>query len=238
MPPRTKVLAAVLVLVSGVAVASAISSGGSGGGGSAVDVLAELVGKNVSANSYTATATTGPAFFSTGDLVDAVKLGTGPRATIGTCNGGAVCVGPVSGSDTGFYVSGFIVARSAQFTSEVDLLGDNAYLRNNSGPVRVNDVDGLVVNGTTPLKGRVAVAVTFDSAAINNGTCLAQSLTVTGAVVGDAVGVNADFDLPDTVMIGNARVTATNTVALRMCNVDVALPKDPVSGTYNFVLER
>lgn len=235
---RTKILAGVLVLVATGAFASAISSGGSGGGTGTVDVLAALVGQNVSAATYTATTSTGPAFFSTGDLVDAVKLGTGPRATIGTCNGGAVCIGPLSGSDTGLYLSGFFVARSAQFTSEVDLLGDNAYLRNNSGPLRINDVDGLVINGTTALKGRVAVAVVFDSASINNGTCLAQSVTVTGAALGDSVGVNADFDLPDTVMIGNARVTATNTVSLRLCNVDVALPKNPDSGPYNFVLER
>lgn len=227
-------------LLAGAASAQTFPGGGGGGGGAVTptDVQAALVGQAISASSYTATTATSPGFQCSQDLEACVRLGTGLRATIGTCNGGAVCVGPPTGSDTGFYVSGFVAARSAQFTSEVDLLGDNAYLRNNSGPVRINDTDGLVLNGTTPLKGRVALAVTFDSASINNGTCLAQAVTVTGAVAGDFVRVNADFDLPDTVMIGNARVTSANTVSLRLCNLDVALPKDPASGPYNFVLER
>lgn len=233
---RTKVLAGALVLVSTVAVASAISSGGSGGG--TVDVLAALLGQNVSAASYTATATTGPAFFSSGDLVDAVRLGTGPRATIGTCNGGAVCIGPTTGSDTGLYLSGFFVARSAQFTGELDMLGDNAYLRNNNGPLRVNDTDGLVINGTTALKGRLAVAVTFDAAAISNNTCNPQAVTVTGAVVGDFAQVNANFALPTGVGIQGVRVTATDTVEVDFCNVTSGGSLDPASGSYLFLLER
>ena len=235
---RTKILVGVLVLVATGAAASAISSGGNGGAASAVDVLAALVGQNVNANSYTATATTGTAFQSTGDLVTAVRLGTAPRATIGTCSSGGVCIGPDDfGFTTKLYVWGDITTQTVVARTFLDVQG-SAYIINNAGAVMVTDTDGFVVNGGTPLKGRVAVAVTFDSAAINNGTCLAQTLTVTGAVLGDAVGVNADFELPDTVMIGNARVTAANTVSLRMCNVDVALSKDPVSGPYNFVLER
>lgn len=226
------------LLVAGTASAQTFPGGGGSGAASSVDVLAALVGQNVSANSYTATATSGTAFQSTGDLVTAVRLGTAPRATIGTCSGGGVCIGPDDfGFTTKLYVWGDITTQTVVARTFLDVQG-SAYIINNSGPVRVTDTDGLVVNGGTALKGRVALAVTFDSASINNGTCLNQAVTVAGALVGDFVRVNADFALPDTVMVGNARVTATNTVSLRLCNIDPALPADPASGPYNFALER
>lgn len=237
---RTKVLAGLLVLVSGVAVASAISSGGSGGAGAAVDVLAALVGKDVNANSYTATTSTGPAFYSTGDLVNAVRLGTAPRATIGVCNPGQpdVCIGP---NDFGFtsklvlwgdFTTQTIVARTF-----LDVQG-SAYIINNAGPVMVTDTDGLVINNTTPIKGNVMARVTFDFPSITNNACSVQSVTVTGAALQDAVHANADFSLPADVSIGNARVTAANTVELKLCNHSSSGPQDPVSGAYVFEFRR
>ena len=234
-----RALGAVVVLLTASVAGAAVFGGGGGGAGAVVDVLAELLGENVSANSYTATTATGPGLQCNGNLASCVRLGSGTRAYLGTNSSGDILLGPDDGSNaTGVRISGYVRALSAQFIGPVDLLADNAYLTNNAGVLRLYDLDGISFNDTTPLKGRVALAVTFDSAAINNGTCLAQSVTVTGAALGDSVKVNADFELPDTVMIGNARVTAPNTVALRLCNVDVALAKDPVSGPYNFVLER
>jgi hypothetical protein len=234
-----RVLLLAALLLSGAASAQIFPGGGGGGGAvTPTDVQAALVGQAISASSYTATTATSPGFQCSQDLEACIRLGTGLRATIGTCNGGAICIGPNSGSDTGLYLSGFFVARSAQFTSEVDLLGDNAYLRNNSGPLRINDTDGLVINATTPLKGRVAVAVTFDSAAISNNACNPQAVTVTGAVVNDFVSVNADFALPAGVGIQGARVTAADTVELNLCNNTTGGALDPASGSYLFKLER
>lgn len=232
-----RALVAVVVLVSGAAVAGVFS----GGGGAMVNVLAELVGENVNAASYTATSTTGPSFVSTGDRVDAARLGTHPRATIGPCEPGApdICVGPNDfGYTSKFRTWGDIIAQGFQVRDNIDVLG-NAAIVNNSGPVRITDTDGLVVNATTALKGRVAVPVTFDSASINNGTCLDQAVTVAGAVVDDFVtSAYAAFTLPPGVSVDNAFVTATNTVELRLCNVDPSTPRDPASGLYKFVLER
>lgn len=242
MPRRTKVFAAMLVLASGAAVASAITAGGSGGGGaSPVDVLAALVGQNVNANSYTATATTGPAFNSTGNLVDAYRLGTGPRATIGTCNSGGICLGPNDGSiGTMVFISGSFVSKSAQVQGPLDMLGVDAYLINNNStdPVRVEDADGFRINGTSPIKGVARASVTYDAPALSNNTCSPQSVTVTGAALGDYVTVNADFALPTGVAIGNARVTAANTVELTLCNITAGGALDPTSGPYLFRLER
>lgn len=229
-----------MVLAAGVAGASVISSGGNGGG-AAVDVLAELVGKNVSASTYTATTTTGPAFQSTGNVVDAVRLGTGPRASIGTCNSGGICLGPNDGTiGTMVFVSGSVVANSAQIRGPLDMLGVDAYLINNnaSDPVRVEDLDGLRINGGTPLKKRLVVPVIFDSAAISNNACNPQAVTVPGALDGDFVDVNAQFALPGGVGIQGVRVTASDTVELNICNNTAGGALDPDSGSFLFRLER
>lgn len=225
-----------VVLASGAAVAGVFG----GGGGAIVNVLAELVGKNVNAASYTASSTTGPSFVSTGDRVDAYRLGTHPRATIGPCAPGGpdVCVGPNDfGYTSSLRVWGNLSAQGFVVRDNIDVQGSAAIV-NNSGPVRVTDTDGIVLNGGTPLKGRVALPVTFDVASIAAGACVDSEVTVTGAVVGDSVRVNADFALPANVGIGNARVTAADTVELRLCNNSLLLPRDPASGPYNFVLER
>lgn len=234
---RTKILVGVLVLVATGAAASAISSGGNGGAASAVDVLAALVGQNVNANSYAATATTGTAFQSTGDLVTAVRLGTAPRATIGTCSSGGVCIGPDDfGFTTKLYVWGDITTQTVVARTFLDVQG-SSYIINNDGAVKVIDADGLVINSTTALKGRVAVAVTFDSASIAANGCNPQTVTVTGALANDFASVNANFALPSGVGIQGARVTATDTVEINLCNNTVGA-LDPASGSYLVKLER
>jgi hypothetical protein len=205
------------------------------------DVQAALVGRMISADSYTATTATGPAFIATNNLVNAIQLGTAPRATIGSCNATGICLGPNDGAiSTMVYISGSLVSKSAQIQGPLDMLGVDAYLINNNGSdaVRVEDVDGFRINGTTPLKGRVAVSVTFDSAAISNNACNPQTVTVTGALAGDFVSVNANFALPTGVVIGNARVTSANAVELTLCNVTTGGTLDPASGPYLFKLER
>lgn len=84
----------------------------------------------------------------------------------------------------------------------------------------------------------LVVPVTFDAPSVPNGTCITPSVTVTGAALNDTITVNADFALPATVSIGNVRATATDTVALRLCNVSPTTSEDPASGVYRFRIER
>ena len=82
------------------------------------------------------------------------------------------------------------------------------------------------------------VAATVDLPVINNNTCVYQPVTVTGAATGDMVLASADFYMGDDIAIGNARVTAANTVELTACNVGTFVTTDPPSGTFRFKLER
>jgi hypothetical protein len=227
-----------LLLASAASAAQPFPYGRGASAPTPADVQAALVGRMISADSYTATTATGPAFTAANNLVNAIQLGTGPRATIGACQSGAICIGPDDlGFTTRLFVWGTIGTQMVQVRDSLDVLG-NAAIINNDGPVRIGDTDGIVINGTTALKGRVAVSVTFDSAAISNNACNPQSVTVTGALAGDFVSVNANFALPTGVVLGNARVTSANTVELTLCNVTTGGTLDPASGPYLFKLER
>lgn len=230
---------ALLAMVLLAAFADAAVMGGGGAAGAAVNVLAELVGKNVNATSYTASSTTGPAFVATGDRVDAARLGTHPRATIGPCEPGApdICVGPNDfGYTSKFRTWGDIIAQGFQVRDNIDILGTAAIV-NNSGPVRLNDADGFTINGGTPQRGRIAGSVTFDSAAIGAHDCEPQTVTVTGAALHDITTVSADFQLPKGVGLQGGRVSAVDTLELNLCNnTDGSL--NPVSGPYLFELVR
>lgn len=192
---------------------------------------------NAIAKTYTATATSGTAFQSTGDLVTAVRLGTAPRATIGTCSGGGVCIGPDDfGFTTKLYIWGDITTQTVVARTFLDVQG-SSYIINNDGPVRITDTDGVTINNGTPQKGRVAVSVTFDSAAIGANTCNPQTITVSGAALNDHTNVTANFQLPVGVSLNGGRVTATDTVELNLCNA-TAGSLDPVSGPFLVKLER
>lgn len=233
-----------VVLIGGIAGAAVIEGGRKGGsGGSVVDVLAELVGKDVNADSYTATATTGPAFNATGNLVDAVRLGTSPRATIGTCQSGSVCIGPDDlGYATKLYVWGDIITQMVQVRDSIDVLG-NAAILNNNGPVRIVDTDGLSINGSTPIKARyILPGIVVDFEPVPNGACGDPvDIPVPEAKAGDFVGIQAEFDYgedaPD-VTVRGLRAPADGIVRVKACNASFMTEEDPPSGPYKIRLER
>lgn len=215
---------------------------GSGGGGGMCTLDGTQPGI---ATYYRATATTGTGFQCDATLTSCVDLGPGDRNSIGTNPAGDILWGPASGSTTTVRIFGNLTLNNVlTVAGSIDLYGSGGSGGGNlnntfpSSPVRVTDADGLIINGTSAIKGVVRASVTFDFPSIPNGTCGVSSLTVTGAAVGDYVSINADFVLPTTVGIGNARVTATNTVDLRLCNHDAALSADPASGAYLVRLER
>lgn len=215
------------------------------GGGAATGGVCTLDGTaDAIAVRYRATATTG-----TGFQVDAVldcgfDTGPGTRNCIGTNAVGDILLGPGSGNSTVVRAFGDVNAIQV-FGSNITaatafILTNNAFLTNSTAAkaVLVTDVDGFQINGTTALKGWVQAAVTVDFASIGNNACATQSVTVTGAAVGDAAWGNADFALPLGVSVGNVRVTATNTVELTLCNVTAGGALDPSSGSFIFRLSR
>lgn len=237
---RTILFVAALLGAS-LARAQTFPGGGGGGSTSPSDVLAALVGQDVSANTYTATATTGPGFSADAVLTCAFDLGPGGRNCLGTNLAGDVLLGPDDGgSGTEVRVSGSISALNLNLVNGNLNLVNNAVITNPQPgkPVAVVEEEGLSINGTTPLKGRLAVSVTFDSAAISNNDCNPQAVTVTGAALNDFVQVSANFALPKGVGLQGARVTAANTVELNICNNTSGGSLDPASGAYLFLLER
>lgn len=195
---------------------------------------------NAIAKTYTATATSGTAFQCTGDPETCLRVGTHPRATIGPCEDGSpdICFGP---NDFGFTSKGRLwgdfTAQTFVARTLIDIQGPGSYLTNNNGPLNLFDSDGIVINNTTALKGRVAASVTFDSAAIGANTCNPQTITVAGAALHDHTGVTADFQLPVGVSLNGGRVTEANTVELNLCN-STGGSLNPDSGPFLVELTR
>ncbi|MGE5488758.1 MAG: hypothetical protein ACM3ZB_13160 [bacterium] len=80
-------------------------------------------------------------------------------------------------------------------------------------------------------------AATINFPLIAAGTCSADyTITVTGAVLGDAVAPGWPGGM-DAGLIGMMRVSAANTVAVRLCNLS-ASAIDPVSASYRATIVR
>lgn len=224
---------------------SNVFPGGGGGGMCTLDGTQAGI-----ATSYRATTTSGTAFQTDAVLECSFDTGPGSRNCIGTNVSGEILLGPGSGSGTmvrnfGDYVGLAITGQNLTATNVISYTaaldqGNTGFMRNtNSGkPVLVTDTEGFNINSTTSIKGWVQLPVTLDFASIGNNACVTQSVAVAGAVTKDGVSVNADFALPLGVSIGNARVTAADTVELTLCNVTAGGALDPASGSYVFRLSR
>jgi hypothetical protein len=206
------------------------TGGGGGGTATALDPATTY-----QASAYRASTATGPGFRCDNTLATCVDVGPGTCNDLGTNVAGELVVGGASGS----CVSRFGQICGTQLgCNNTALVGSQLIRLPSTSPLDVTAPQGMAINGTTPTKGVVRASVSMDFASIPNATCLAQSVTVTGALVGDHVSVNADFAMPAPVGIGNARVTATNTVDLRLCNHDPVTSQDPAAGNFIFRLER
>lgn len=77
---------------------------------------------------------------------------------------------------------------------------------------------------------RVSATGAINFASINDGACLESTFTLTGAALGDAVAFGSATALP-TGVIGTARISATDTAEIQICNLSGAA-YDPASITF------
>lgn len=97
-------------------------------------------------------------------------------------------------------------------------------------------VSSLSVGGATPLTKLRGAAVSFTPAATAATSAVEQTVTVSGAVVGDAVSVTPPGTTAG-VAVASARVSAANTVAVMFVNPTAGSLTAP-SGSYVFLLAR
>lgn len=107
--------------------------------------------------------------------------------------------------------------------------------------------NGIVLDNTRPRPGGSSTetailsvkyyTATFDPAVVAAATSAEQTVTVTGVAAGDIVLAVTKPTATAGVGIGNARVTAANTVGLTFINAHTTTV-DPASETYSFVIGR
>jgi len=193
------------------------------------------------ANSYTATTSTGPAL-QTQALECAVNANPdAPGYCFGVTAGGELSIGTAT-TPVDVQVPGLLTAATGlnsgaalAFTGTAPVNITNITV---GMPVAVVDADGLAINQTTPIKGVVLATVNADVGSMPAEECVATSVTVTGAVLGDYVEAQAQCDLSPSVFTDGARVTAANTVSMRVCNLSSTNVEDPPACDYRFLLMR
>jgi hypothetical protein len=93
---------------------------------------------------------------------------------------------------------------------------------------------------TLAFQGQGAIitgSVAVDPASIAATTCAETQLTITGAAAGDVVVFTPPASLEAGLCYSGARVSAANTVQLRLCNV-TGSGVDGASRTWSYVLIR
>jgi hypothetical protein len=137
---------------------------------SVADILAALVGQDISADSYTATASSGSGFLCSSALAECVDLGPGAANTIGTNGSAEILIGNSNAVIARFGDSTLVQSGQITLTNGA-LTVNGSVIRNlSTGAVFVDDPEGLEI---TPQ------ASTPSCAASNAGTF--STLTSTGA---------------------------------------------------------
>lgn len=108
--------------------------------------------------------------------------------------------------------------------------GSSAFFTSDLGTTAINMSGALTVGtgGNAITKSHAPTATTIDFASITTTCADSSSITVTGAVVGDACSVGPPATSA-TGSIFSCRVTATNTAVVRHCSLGT---NDPASGSY------
>jgi trimeric autotransporter adhesin len=101
------------------------------------------------------------------------------------------------------------------------------------------EVNGNVIVGTngTAINEIIKVTVNADISSIAAISTISKTFTITNAALGSTVYVSPDGNLPDGIIIANARVSAANTVTVKFTNATtVAL--NPASMDYHITVIR
>lgn len=96
---------------------------------------------------------------------------------------------------------------------------------------------GLVVAGSAAVGKQVVTGVSVNPASIAAGAAGDHAATVTGARVGDFVVARPPADLEAGLLVQGARVTAADTVTIRIVNQS-GVSVDGVAKNWDFLLLR
>ena len=88
------------------------------------------------------------------------------------------------------------------------------------------------------ISGNWALAVTLSPAAVGATTTSEQTFTVPGVQLGDLVDVYSNSAAQSGIVLGNARVSAINTIAIQFANVSSGTLTPTASTVYNVGITR
>ena len=104
------------------------------------------------------------------------------------------------------------------------------------GATHLNGTARVGANGTV-LTDIIKVTVVEDVPSIAPNTAVTVTFTVTNAQTNSAVYVSPDVDLPNGLVIGFARVSAANTVTMKLVN-NTAVNLNPANMQYHIAVIR
>lgn len=120
-------------------------------------------------------------------------------------------------------------------TTNFDVVAANSFSGPQSGTT-VAATTSLTVGGGTAITKIAVYSQALDVASVAANTSAEQTFTVTGLTTGDKVFVSKP-SLSAGLVIGNARVSAADTLAITFGNLTAAAI-DPASETYTIVAIR
>lgn len=141
-------LLALGLVVAGNVVAPAVARAqfAASGGATVGVVLAALVGQDVTAARFVASASSDTGYKCNAALTDCVDLGPGANNSIGTDGSGKVILGAGGVPTVEFGITGNVSISGnggIGITNTALNLVNNAYITNSVGPIRLDDADGV-----------------------------------------------------------------------------------------------
>jgi hypothetical protein len=228
-------LLVVLVGMTTTALASVITGSGAGGGGGesgcGVDTSCE-------APTFAATTTDGVGYACNSTLATCLDVGPGVCNQIGTntANDGEIILGMAGNAACVTRVGQLLGASQVQVVNGPFTCSGACYLQDDNGPVVITDSDGLLLNGGVALKSILSTTATLDFPSIPNDSTATLTTTVAGAVANSPVIVIANCALEENINVDQRRVSAANTVSIRLRNHDQTNPIDPASCSYSILV--
>ncbi len=171
-----------------------------------------------------------------GTPIDAFTVRNDGRVGTGTTTPGArLHVQNTSAATVGSIIQG-AASQTADLLQIKNSAGANLVVVNAAGNVTITN--NLTVNGSftlgasgTPLTQMRVYTPTLNPGSVPASSAVEQTYTVTGLAVGDIVTINKPSQTGNCI-IGNVRVSATDTLAVTWANPGAIVACDPPSETY------